>query len=60
MGSGLALKMGLKRASFAGLKLNSDDPKPLLWVTLCVEPKTLVVALVEVGCPNTGCPKLSG
>lgn len=30
--SGLALKMGLNSASFAGLKLNSDDPKPLLWV----------------------------
>lgn len=31
-GSGLALKMGLKTASLAGLKLKSD-PNPLLWVT---------------------------
>lgn len=34
VGSGLALKMGLKTASVAGLKLNSDDPKALLWVTV--------------------------
>lgn len=34
-GSELALKMGLKRASLAGLKLNSDcDPKPPLWVAV--------------------------
>ena len=32
-GSGLALKMGLKRASLAGLKLNSEEPNALLWVT---------------------------
>lgn len=30
VGSGLALKMGLKSASLAGLKLNSDGAKLLL------------------------------
>lgn len=34
VGSGLALKIGLKTASVAGLKLNSVDPKPRLWVTV--------------------------
>lgn len=60
MGSGLALKMGLNNASLAGLKLNLDDPKPLFWVTLCAVPNTLVVTLVDDGCPNTVCPKPSG
>lgn len=58
VGSGLALMIGLKRASFDGLKLNSDDPKPLLCVTFDEEATNmLVVEVVEVGCPNTGCPK---
>lgn len=57
VGSGLALMIGLKSASFDGLKLNSDDPNPLLWVTFDEVPNMLVVEVVEVGCPNTGCPK---
>lgn len=57
VGSGLTLIIGLNRASLDGLKLNSDEPNPLLCVTLDVEvPNMLVVAAVEVGCPNTGCP----
>lgn len=55
MGSGLALKMGLKRASLAGLKLNVDVAKDLLWVTV-LPPNILVTAVVD-GCPNIGCPK---
>lgn len=50
--------MGLKRASLAGLKLNSDVPKPLLWVGAA--PNALVVTLVDDGCPNTDCPKPNG
>lgn len=58
VGSGLALIMGLKSASFDGLKLNSDDTKPLLCVTFDEEvPNILVVAVVDVGCPKAGCPK---
>lgn len=57
-GSGLALMIGLNSASFDGLKLNADDPNPLLWVTFDEEvPNMLVVEVVEVGCPKTGCPK---
>lgn len=57
-GSGLALIIGLNSASFDGLKLNADDPNPLLCVTLDEEvPNMLVVEVVEVGCPKTGCPK---
>ena len=60
-GSGLALKMGLNSASLAGLKLNLVDPKPLLcWVTFWPVPNTLVAVLVDVGWPNTDCPKPNG
>lgn len=59
-GSGLALKMGLKSASLAGLNVDLDDPKPRLWVTLGVVPNPLVVTLVDEGCPNTDCPKPGG
>lgn len=34
VGSGLALKIGLNRASLAGLKLNLLESRPLLWLTV--------------------------
>lgn len=50
--SGLALKMGLNNTSLAGLKLNSDDPKPLLWVIFAAAPNAPVVTDVDERGPN--------
>lgn len=58
MGSGLALKMGLKTASLDGLKLNSDMPKPVLGGTLWTFKEVVDVA---AGCEKAdGVPKFMG
>lgn len=57
VGSGLSLIIGLKNASFDGLKLNSEVPKPLLCVTFDEEVPNMLVVELDVGSLKAGCPK---
>lgn len=59
-GSGPAPKMGLNSASLTGLKLKLEEVKPLLSAPLDELLNTLVVTLVDDGCPNTFRPKPRG
>lgn len=59
-GSGPAPKMGLNSASLTGLKLKLEEAKPLLSAPLDEVLNTLVVTLVDDGCPNTVRPKPRG
>lgn len=59
-GSGPVPKMGLNRDSPIGLKLKLEEVKPLLSAPLEELLNTLVVTLVDDGCPNKVRPKPRG